>query len=119
MHPRIKTRYLDNLQAKKTQAVSHTDEIVATQVADMEKLVSKLNAVNGAGTITIPNDIAKYYWDRVSIIRKLDLDTRKNPQKAQDLLLELNLVGKLLNSHLVLQAVKHNLELLRSALADA
>ena len=117
MHPRIKERYLDNLETQKALTVGRANEIVATQVTDLEKLVSIINKVNDAGTLKIPKEFTEFYSDTIKTFRQLDLESTENLQLVQKLLLTLTLVNQQFVTHTHIQVTKHNAELCLSDLA--
>lgn len=118
MHPRIKARYLATLQAKRARMVSYANEVVATHVGELEKLLGTINSANEVGILKIPNEFMEYYSDTIRTLRQLDLKLIENLQLVEELLLKCDPVCTFLNSHIQLQAAKQNIELLQSALAD-
>ena len=99
MHPRIKARYLANLEAKRVQARDEQALLVAGLKSVLIDTIGLIDRYKASKTLDVPEFIPSAYKAIRKRVEELELDSIERMEDAHAIKSELNIVNDLLAAH--------------------
>ena len=99
MHPKIKARYLANLEAKRGQARDEQALLVADLKSVLVDTLGLLDRYKASDKLDVPDFIPSAYKALQKRVETLELDSIERLEDAHEIRCELNIVNDLLAAH--------------------
>ena len=117
MHPRIKARYLDNLQARQTRAIIELHKGITTLETKMEFLIKKLSDCNNLEHFYVSQEMISVYKKILESVKSGELRKSCNANEATKLRESMKNANKILIAQLGLHYCSSQLNFLRESLS--
>ena len=115
MHPRIKERYLSNLDANQDKARERLRIAAETFCNNLEKLIGCIDTMNASGILTMPDDFRLALAESAEAARQLNTESENILDELQQIKQKSNDACHLLNAYMKLQSTSTSLASLQSA----
>ncbi|MCG8560388.1 MAG: hypothetical protein MI824_11355 [Hyphomicrobiales bacterium] len=99
MHPRIKARYLANLEAKRVQALDEQALLAADLRSVLIDTIGLIDRYKASKKLNVPEFIPSAYKAIQKRVEMLELDSIEHLRDAHAIRSELNIVNDLLAAH--------------------